>query len=469
MKRHRPILFENVVVDRDRTSIAVIDGMVVAGGVTREDAVVIDGQGGRLIPGLIDHHLHLMATAARAQSLDLSGLAAGDFESLVTTIRTHAGRGPVRAIGLDYSGDPLLDRDALDRIAGDVPVRVQYRTGGIWVLNSAALDQQPIRAKRSQAFERDGAGRLTGRVWRGEQQLERDGNVPSLDAIGAQLARWGVTGIVDASVSTDQQQAEAVAAVAQAMPQRLTLMGANRLEGDGQWHVGPVKIMLDDAALPAVEAVTAIIRRARTWGRPVAAHCVTAGELAIMVAAFDEAGAELGDRIEHGASIPSAYLDWLAKHRLTVVSQPAFVLANGERYRRDVDPHELGDLWRMASLIEAGVAVAASSDAPYGPLNPWLAIRAAAERLTQLGNPIGLGERIDPERSLSLYLGTIEAPGTARREVRPGVVADLALLEPNARIAIDEDPVRLTVVGGEIVWDRMADEGAGQGDGTLQE
>jgi len=42
------------------------------------DDRVLDGCGGALLPGLADHHIHLLATAAAVHSVDVSGPAAVD-------------------------------------------------------------------------------------------------------------------------------------------------------------------------------------------------------------------------------------------------------------------------------------------------------------------------------------------------------------------------------------------------------
>jgi hypothetical protein len=157
----------------------------------------------------------------------------------------------------------------------------------------------------------------------------------------------------------------------------------------------------------------------------VAAHCVTAAELAVMLAAFDVAGARAGDRIEHGGVIAPAAIGELKRLGLTVVTQPAFILERGDRYLAEVDPAEQNDLYRCASLLAAGVPVAGSSDAPYGSLDPWTALRAAVDRRTRSGAPIGPGERVSASAALGLYLGSFEDPGGPPRRITPGEAADL--------------------------------------------
>lgn len=404
-----------------------------------EGVRAIDARGGRLLPGLADHHVHLMATAAVQGSLDLSGLA---LPEALDRLRAAARNGPVRAIGLD--GAERLDAALLDRIAGDVPVRVQARTGGLWVLNRAALAELGPPGALPPAFERE-AGVLTGRVWRGDGFLRRAGPPPDLAALGAELARHGVTAVTDASVTTDAAQAGAIAAAG--LPQRLTLMSGGPLPEDPRWQVGPLKLVPDERGLPSPEAMAGRIEEARVQGRYVAVHCVTHAELAVTLAAFATAGAMPGDRIEHGALIGAEAVPVIAALGLTVAANPGFVHARGDRWLRQVPPEDLPDLCRLASLRAAGIPLLAGSDAPYGPLDPWQIIRAACTRRTAHGAPLGPAEALEPEQALALHLPA------AGPDPADGGLADLTILRPGAALT-GPDPVQLTLIGGTMVYSR---------------
>src|SRR4029434_3852455 len=132
-----------------------------------------------------------------------------------------------------------------------------------------------------------------------------------------------------------------------------------------------LKVLLDEAALPPLDHLVGQIGRAHAAGRGVAFHCVTRTELVFALAALETAGSRR-DRIEHAAQVPDAVLRLLAKLRPTIVTQPGFVHAHGDRYRRDIASCEHDELYRYAALLRAGVPVAPSSDAPYGPANPWI-------------------------------------------------------------------------------------------------
>jgi predicted amidohydrolase YtcJ len=160
----------------------------------------------------------------------------------------------------------------------------------------------------------------------------------------------------------------------------------------------------------------------------VAIHCVTRVALLLALAAWDEVGARPGDRIEHGAVVHPEEAVRIAGHGLTVVTQPAFVAERGDDYLADVDPDDRPHLWPCAGLLRAGIAVGGSTDAPFGPADPWRAIAAAVERRTAAGHLLGPGERLPARRALELFLGPHDSPGGPPRRVAAGAPADLCLL-----------------------------------------
>lgn len=101
---------------------------------------IIDAQGGLLMPGLHDHHIHLAALAASLTSVHCGPPAVHDTESFITCLRV-SGNGWLRAIGYHESVAGMLDTTILDRIVYDRPVRVQHRSGRMWFFNSAGLEK----------------------------------------------------------------------------------------------------------------------------------------------------------------------------------------------------------------------------------------------------------------------------------------------------------------------------------------
>jgi predicted amidohydrolase YtcJ len=456
------LLIRNVQVEgRAGLDVRIADGRIAEVGPGLRGDVEIDGHGGALIPGLCDHHIHLLALAAQADSVALEGVAsAAQLEARIADALSERPAGEwVRVTGYHETMAGELSRADLDRLAPRHRLRMQHQTGSLWMLNSLALNAV-LTGDDPECVERDPARRPTGRIWRGDAWLrERIGvRPPPLAPIGRQLASYGITHLTDASVTTNAEAAALLADAARsgALPQRLTLMSGGALEApaDGAFAVGPLKVLLDDHDLPDLDDFIERIERARAWGRHVAVHCVTAGELAITLAAFHAAGARPGDRIEHGGVIPEAAIPQLKTLGLTVVTQSGFVFERGDRYLAEVEPQDQADLYRCASLQGAEIAIAGSSDAPYASADPWLGVSAAIHRRTRSGAPLGEAEGIDSAAALSLYLDDPVSPGRTPRRVAVGAKADLCLLRAPLHAVLAEpsaEQVAATLVGGSVV------------------
>lgn len=411
---------------------------------------------GALIPGLHDHHLHLLALAAHLRSVACGPTAVRHADELARTLQDAARHGPVRGAGYHESVAGPLDRDVLDGIAPDVPVRVQHRSGAVWFLNSAALAAAGLLDSADDAVERGLDGRATGRLVRGDHLLrEPDASLPDLTDVARLLAARGVTGVTDATPDLDPTTTTALRAATDdgVLPQRLLLLGAPLDDPDARGV--PWKVFVDELRGLDPDGLVEEVRAGHGAGRPVALHCTSRPETVLAVDVLRRAGHLPGDRLEHAGVLPVELGEELARHGVTVVTQPNFIGERGDDYLRDVDADDVDLLYRCGSLIEAGVPVAAGTDAPYGQPDPWAAIATAATRRTAAGVVIGPGERLGPRRALDLFLGEPLAPGRPPRRVTPGTVADLCLL----RVPLDDalaDPsaehVTATVVGGRVTY-----------------
>lgn len=382
----------------------------------------IDGRGGALLPGLHDHHLHLMATAAARLSVDCgAGLDA---------LRT-APPGPwIRGVGARES----VDRHVLDRLAPDRPVRVQHTSGGLWMLNSRGLEAVAA-ALTGPDVERDARGLPTGRLWRFDARLrealpDTGAEIRSaLVALAAELRGLGITSVTDATPDLDPP---AVALLA-GLPVEAALLGDPA-------GAAPRKILLRDHDLPDLASLTVQVAEIHRQGRPVAVHCVTRESLILTLAALEDAGRLPGDRIEHAAVVPPELRTRL--RGLTIATQPGMLVDRADRYRAEVDPGDREHLYPHASLLGAGATVLLSSDAPYGPLDPWAILRAARDR------DLGPSERV----SVAIGLDTLlrDAAGR-RRRIAVGEPAAVCLLDRPLREAIRSPSaalVRLVRGGG---------------------
>ncbi|MFA1541863.1 amidohydrolase family protein [Actinomadura monticuli] len=459
------ILFRDAeVAGLGRTDVRVIGAVIAETGrdlARGRGEQVVDCGGAALIPGLWDHHLHLHALWAWRRSALCGPPAVSGPSGLAAALRGAPPdeSGWVRGVGYveRVAGD--LDAAALDALRADVPVRVQHRSGALWTLNTAAVLRAGLASGDHPGIERDARGHPTGRLWRADAWL-RDripaGRPADLSAIGRELARFGITGVTDA---TPGLAPEAVASIeAGELPQRVHLLGSPlepRQSRNPRVTAGPYKIVLADSGLPGLDALAERVRAAHECGRAVAVHCVTREALLLLLAAFAEAGVRDGDRIEHAALVPPEVIDRLAELRLRVVTQPGFIADRGDDYLSDVPAADRGDLYRCRRLLDAGVRVALSSDAPYGPLDPWLVMDAAVRRRARSGAVVGAGESIPASTALGAYLAAADDPGGPPRRVRPGAAADLVLLRTPLGEALRSPgagAVRCTVIAGRIAF-----------------
>jgi predicted amidohydrolase YtcJ len=186
-------------------------------------------------------------------------------------------------------------------------------------------------------------------------------------------------------------------------------------------------------------------------------HCVTRAALVLALVAWAEVGSVAGDRIEHGAVIPVELFEEISAFGLTVVTQPGFVHERGDRYLEEVEPDDRPHLYRCGSLLATGIAVAGSTDAPFGPADPWLAMRTAIDRTTAAGRPLGHGEAVAPRVALASFLAPLATPGGPSRTVRVGAPGDLVLLDRSLDAALGEPSashVRATWIGGMVMHRR---------------
>jgi predicted amidohydrolase YtcJ len=412
---------------------------------------------------LHDHHIHFVAFAAARESVRLGPPEVTDAGGFTRALRDRNRSLPpgawLRGTGYHESVTGELDRHALDAVVADRPVRVQHRSGALWVLNSVACERAGLPEADLSGIERDVTGRPTGRLWRLDGWL-RDrlpAEVPDLAAAAGELLAYGVTGMTDAT-ATDRADDIAVLAAAVAdgrIPQRLIVTGGLGLPPDASPEIerGPVKLVIADHALPDLEDLATWIDTAHGRDRPVAIHCVTRVALLLALAAWDEVGATAGDRVEHAAVAGPDEARRLAALGITVVTQPTFVADRGDTYLTDVDPDEQPHLWPAATLLHHGVPLGAGTDAPFGHPDPWRAIAAAANRRTAGGAVLGAHERIGPERALELFLSPPHAPGGPPRTVAPGQPADLCLLRVPLREALkhpSREAVVATVRNGQV-------------------
>jgi predicted amidohydrolase YtcJ len=104
---------------------------------------LLDAAGGALLPGLHDEHLHLSALAAAETSVRCGPPEVRDAGALAAALTAASAdsSGWVRGVGYVETVAGDLDAAALDRLHAARPVRIQHRSGALWMVNSVAAVQ----------------------------------------------------------------------------------------------------------------------------------------------------------------------------------------------------------------------------------------------------------------------------------------------------------------------------------------
>jgi predicted amidohydrolase YtcJ len=315
------------------------------------------------------------------------------------------------------------------------------------------------------------------------------GKVPGLDAVemerglkqaNEKLLSYGVTSVQDATSSNDSKQWERFESWKWKglFAPRLTMMlglrafydfdektYASSLPGT-DLKLGGVKIIahrVTGSLEPEQVELNRIITSIHSAGFQAAIHAAEEPVVGACVDGFADAlrrhpSPAARHRIEHCSVCRAALLRNLADLGVMVVTQPAFLHYEGDRYLETVPAGDLENLYSVGAMLESGLGVGFGSDFPIVDPNPMIGIGAAVTRQT------GEGRRM-PGRCVDLYHSLeMQTSGSAaanfeediKGSISPGKMADFILLNDDpfsvSTDCLKDIRVVMTVLGGEIVW-----------------
>lgn len=428
------MLIKNAQINGQCLDVGIEHGRIAAISHSLTGLADIDAKGCALLPGLHDHHIHLNACAAAMGSVRCGPPQVMSAKDLIKALNM-TGKGWLRGVGYHHSVAGKIDRAWLDTNGPHRPVRIQHRGGRLWILNSLAMTELGIVEPKN------------GRLIDSDVKLRAQSQFPDLKPLIARLLSYGITGVTEVTPSNGLREYENY--IKNAQPLKLSIMGHAELSAGQSQHL---KLHYHDHDLPALGSLADEIVQAYRLGRNIAAHCVTRAELMLMLAAIDVArerfGPVTGDRIEHAAIADEVMIGWMKRLDLIVVTQPNFIAERIAAYKMDVPKHEHENLWRLKSFAQAGLKLAAGSDAPFGDANPWAAMAAAMSR------PKGFEtEAISAQAALALYLKPSADAGAKPRQISVGMTADLCLLDRNwqaAQVNLAQVNVAATWIDGKL-------------------
>jgi hypothetical protein len=203
-------------------------------------------------------------------------------------------------------------------------------------------------------------------------------------------------------------------------------------------------------------------REAHAAGWRLATHAI--GDIAIehVLDAYERLGpGPVRHRIEHFGLPTPAQLARAARLGVMAAPQAIFIRELGRNFRRYLPDELLPRVYPIRAMLDAGITVALSSDAPVVENDaPLAGMQAALLRRDEEGEPLAAGEAISIEEALDGYtMGGALACGAERDQGRleAGLRADMAVLSGNPLDtppeALTELRVTQTWVGGRIVYE----------------
>ncbi|MCI4335841.1 MAG: amidohydrolase [Thermoplasmata archaeon] len=448
---------------------------------------------GRLVvPGLIDPHLHWLGSVVDAAGVDLRGTrSVPELQDRLARAAEQHPRGPL--IGSGWDQERLAERRYptradLDRIVSSRPVVLYRICHHAAVTNTPALEATGVAKDTPDPvggrIGRESSGEPNGLLFDGALRRLRSLSLETFESRASEAARFlhhlsarGLTTIGAMSALAGEARMAIEAHAGAGLPVRLRFYlladewdgrtpargrerGAPKVIGlkfvlDGSlgartaWLEAPYA---DDPAERGISLaphaeVGAWLDRAANRGMGVALHAI--GDRAVR-----EAVSLLGTfargasppRIEHASVLNAGLLERLVALRPVLVVQPQFVTSD-TWIRERLGPERARWAYPFRTLIDRGLVVAGSSDAPIESYDPWASMAVAVGHCG-----------LTPIEALGLYTGaaatSLNEPGLGRLEL--GSEADLVWLEATTvegAIAAG-GPVRGTWKAGSPVGER---------------
>ena len=467
-------------------AILVEDGRVSAVGqhrdLTRSDIVEERYPGAFITPGFRDAHIHAVPYAALLSGCSLKSAASIDdlIDRLARFAATQPPNSPIVATRFDDESlrdGRLPNRHDLDRAVPDRPAVIYRYCGHVAVANSAALAASNIDGRTSDpeggsldrldgiptgVLRETAAGLIAPALARGGS-LDPSSLVDGLE----RLAALGITSI-GAMIGYGEQPSEKLEAeidlwreVARELPinvhgititddpgqlvaarsaldsagSRLRWLGVKRFaDGSLGGHTAAMCSPFSDSPTTGTYRLTsadaAISRTSVEMGGMVCIHAIGDRAVGGVLDVFEDLVTRGADpdalRMEHVSVIAPEQIERFANLGVTASIQPAFLASESGWLEDRVGAARTAWVYPFASMRDAGVPLAGSSDSPVEPPHPLWGMAAAVDC-----HGISPAEALSPLEALGLFTS-----GAARaiREPEPlaiGSAADLVVLDTN--------------------------------------
>ncbi len=466
------------------------DGLVTAtGGASDTPAATrtIDLDGGALLPGFCDAHVHLPATGLYAAGMDFRGERSS--RAILDAFAERARQPSAILFGGNFE-DPLdrpLTAELLDEAVGDRPALLARADMHSCVVSSALLRKLGLSGN-GYLREQD-----AGKAWTWfDASLPRAQQHAAVRAAIALAYSKGVTSVHEMYVvewrgwdsldvlteAVAGAALEVVLYVATDEVARVRDMGLPRIGGDYflDGSFGSHTAWLSEPYLspppegsPATgvsycddEHLFELFREAQAFSLQMGVHAIGDAAIEQAISAWEKVAAEagedavrsLGHRIEHFECATDDHIERAARLGLRVSVQPAFDHYWGGTdglYARRLGAERALAMNRFGTMASKGLALGAGSDSTVTPLDPFL-------QMASLRNHHVESERLSPAAALAMHTAGSRAlaDDSSAGMIAAGRRADLVHVDRDPLRASVDDLVQTQVLGtwiaGEQVW-----------------
>ena len=515
------ILTQDAATPRAK-AIAIARGRIIAVGsnadiraLARPGTRTMDLGGKVVIPGVIDAHNH--PAGAGLQHLFSVDCDLRSVGAIQAALRERSAKTPpgewIQGFKYDDTKTAerrFLTRGDLDAVSTTHPIYVQHRGGHTGYVNSLAYERAGIGESVTDPvggrFERDAAGRLSGRVTEAaagmvgdadKRVITRADQQAGVAEISRRLAAAGVTSVTDAYGSPDDLRAYQDARDAGQLHTRVYChIGYMHLDrmieagvrtglGDEWVKVGAVKSTADgsisertarlaepyvgrpsDFGITVMDAdvLWPIFQKAHKAGWQIGTH--TNGEVAIDAVAtlYERLQRELPRkdprfRFEHCTVLTPDLIRRIKGLGGIPTPFASYVYFHGEKMT-EYGAARTERMFPMRWFLDAGIPATMGSDYPPGPFEPMMALTSMMTRTDIRGTTWGASQRITFDEALKVL--TVNGAYASFEEhlkgsLAVGKVADLVVLARDPRtvpaIEIVNVKIERTMVGGRWVYE----------------
>ena len=451
------------------SAMIVRDGKIIWIGEQSDVAIIdreyVDLKGQRVLPGLIDAHLHPLWLARCSTQIACTPPLIYSIDDLIEQIQKvcSAYNENDWIQGWGYDEGKLTEgrsptRWDLDKATTDIPIFISRTCTHIAVVNSKALELAGITKDtpnpQGGEIDRDATGEPTGILRENAKDLvlsimpvkSLEEEAASLAELSSFLLSHGITAITDLSSRTEPSDYLEMynTAVEKGLKQRTVLyylwedvkdnpiIEPEKLNRQNQIHIGGIKLFSDGSVSGKTAWVhTPFLGEEENYGIQtttreelidaaaaarqnqiqLVVHAMGGRSIDLIVDTFYDKKSWISDapsiRIEHAAMPTAQAIQRAAEAGMAVVTQPIFLFAEIESYYHNLGPEWTKQTYPIQSMLQAGIKLALSSDSPAtawaDPANPFIGIKSAVTRIAYDDSDTGQEQRIDVPTAIMLY------------------------------------------------------------------